>query len=229
MPRAFAELLKNFRLASGLTQEALAERASISARAVSDLERGGGRTPRLETIRLLADALGLSAEQRRAFIGAGRESASPAARRTGDLPIPPTTLIGRHTLIADVTALLSEADSRLVTLTGTGGVGKTRAAIAVARALQDHFAGGSVFVPLGSVHDPNLVMATIAATLEVQLSGVESPTDRLCAALGPRHQLLVLDNFEHLLEAGPNLANLLAAWPARSAARIRPAEALRTE
>lgn len=224
----FAHLLKRHRLASGLTQEALAERAGVSARAVSDLERGGGRTPRLDTVRLLATALGLTAEQHGALLTAARAGTSPVTSRMSDLPIPPTALIGREALVTEILELVAESGTRLATLTGVGGVGKTRVAIAAASALRDAFADGVAFVPLAPLRDPDLVLSTIAAVLGVQPSAGESLPDSLKAALGGRRHLLILDNLEHLLDAGVRIADLLAACPglsmlatSRAALRLR--------
>src|SRR5829696_10167900 len=128
----FAELLRQHRRAMGVTQEELAERAGMSARGISDLERGARSHPHRETVRLLADALGLSGAARSTFVRAapraiGRTAARPAP--AAQLPIPLTPLIGRHQERAAVIALMRDGVTRLVTLTGPGGVGKTRLAL----------------------------------------------------------------------------------------------------
>jgi predicted ATPase len=129
------------------------------------------------------------------------------------LPAPLSSFVGREREVAAVTALLSEPGVRLVTLTGPGGVGKTRLALRVARDVEADFADGVVFVPLAAVRDPDLVIATVARALRIPDAGVRPLVERLAAAIRARHFLLVLDNFEHVVEAASQVADLLAACP----------------
>lgn len=129
----FGDLLRRYRLAAGLSQEALAERAGISVRSVSDLERGIYRAPHRDTVALLGEALALAAEDRARLERSvqrrrGPLAAVPPARIAlgRGIAVPPTPLLGRDHDIAALTALLQRAEVRLVTLTGPGGVGKTR-------------------------------------------------------------------------------------------------------
>jgi predicted ATPase len=130
-----------------------------------------------------------------------------------NLPAQPTSLIGREQELRTLGDLLLRADVRLVTLTGPGGVGKTRLALQTAAELLEDFADGIFFVNLAPVGEPTLVAATIAQTLGVKETGGQPLIECLTASLQERHVLLLLDNFEQVAEAAPLLATLLAAAP----------------
>ncbi len=129
------------------------------------------------------------------------------------LPAPLTPLVGREREIAVVCALLSRPEVRLVTLTGTGGVGKTRLALAVAAAASSDFADGICFVALAPVTEPGLVVSTIAQALGVREQGNRPLLDGLQDLLREKQLLLLLDNFEQLISAAPVIAQLLVAAP----------------
>jgi predicted ATPase/DNA-binding CsgD family transcriptional regulator len=133
--------------------------------------------------------------------------------QTVHVPRPLTSFIGREQELAVASDRLRRDDVRLLTLTGPGGVGKTRLAIRVAERMAPEYPHGIWFVPLAAVRDPALVASTIARTLEVPETGDRPIVERIAASLADRRGLLILDNFEHVLGAGPLLIELLAACP----------------
>jgi predicted ATPase/DNA-binding CsgD family transcriptional regulator len=134
-------------------------------------------------------------------------------RAIQNLPPSFTPLIGREQEVEAACALLRRPEVRLLTLVGTGGVGKTRLGLAVAQVLLDDFADGVSFVSLAPVSDPARVLAAIAKALGLWEVGDLPLEEQVRAVLSDRHLLLLLDNFEHLLEAAPQLLVLLASCP----------------
>ena len=138
------------------------------------------------------------------------EDRGPAAP---DLPRPLTSFVGREREIAGIVIRLRDDQIRLLTLTGPGGVGKTRLAIRAAAETPETYPDGMWFVALAPVRDPALVLATIAHDLEIRESAMRSPEEAIQDILRDRRSLLILDNFEHLLDAAPLIADLLTACP----------------
>ena len=134
-------------------------------------------------------------------------------RARHNLPVQLTPLVGRSEAVRQVVSLLARDDVRLVTLTGPGGIGKTRLALQTAAELVDRFADGVYLVALGPIADPDLVTGTIAQTLGIRVLGSASLEENLKSYLAEKDILLVLDNFEHLLAAGPRIMDLLVACP----------------
>jgi len=135
--------------------------------------------------------------------------------RPNNLPVQRTAFIGREHEAAALRELLSRTDVRLVTLTGPGGIGKTRLAMQVAEEMAVEFPGGVCFVGLSAVSDRGLIASTIAQAAGVRETGSQSPQENLKEYLGGLDQpmLLLLDNFEHLVSAAPVIAQLLTAGP----------------
>ncbi len=224
-PTMFADLLRRYRLAAGLTQEELAARARVSRKAVSALECGARVSPRRDTVRLLADGLGLPLEERAALaaVATSRPHTVPSVPPThaathpappSNLPAPPTPLIGREREVADAQEALRRGDaSRLLTLVGPAGVGKTRLGLAVAAEILPDVADGVFLVVLAPLTDPTLVAAAIAGALGLHERGGQPLQEALVAYLRDKRILLLLDNFEHVVAAAPVLADLLAACP----------------
>jgi non-specific serine/threonine protein kinase len=217
------ELLRRYRLLAGLSQEELAERARLSPNAVGSLERGTNRKPYPRTIALLAAALGLTADQHAAFVassrselsnGAGRPASAGPRRpdRAGvgmpsNLPIATTSFVGRARELAEVTERLQ--GTRLLTLTGTGGCGKTRLALQVTASLREAYPDGVWFVDLAPIADPTLVPPAVAAALGVREIAGRPLLLTVADSLRGRDLLLLLDNCEHVVDACAHLVDTL--------------------
>jgi predicted ATPase/transcriptional regulator with XRE-family HTH domain len=226
---SFGQWLKRRRKALGLTQEELARRVPCAVVTVQKLE-ANERRPSRQMAERLAEHLGIASEERPAFVKFARLEPdvqrrgflSPAAqlalwspwpRCLTNLPLPPTPLIGRQQEVAVVRERLLGNANRLLTLVGPPGVGKTRLALEAGRSLRDHFGDGVYLVELAPIGDPEMVVATIAQTLNVNETAERSFGAGLKEYLRDKHMLLVLDDFEQVVAAAPVVSELLAECP----------------
>ena len=177
-------------------------------------------TTREELAELVANDLALllsarfsSARHRDAPPATSAAVAAPVPTVRQAIPLPPTPLVGRAVELAEASELLTRSDVRLVTLSGPGGIGKTRLAVEMGTRLAGEFAGGVVYTRLASITDPDLLLPTIAAAAGVQTEGSRPVLEVLVEEFLPKPTLLVLDNFEHMLGAAPALSELLRACP----------------
>lgn len=212
----FGQLLRSLRESAGLSQEDLAERARLSTAAVSALERGVRTHPYPATIRALATALDLSLEDRTRLTAAVPKRPRPTAGQRGQvhlrrLPTPATALVGREQDVADIASLLISRSVRLITLTGVGGIGKTRLALAVADTCSSSVADGVAFAPMAAVQDQALVWPELGRALDVDTAGGGASREEIIAAVADLDVVLLLDNCEHLPGLGEIVADLLDA------------------
>src|SRR4051812_8871898 len=147
------------------------------------------------------------------YSGRAAVTAPLSSNNRNQVLLPRTPLIGRKRELAEVRALLLREDVPLLTLTGPGGVGKTRLALSAAAMVAEDFPDGVTVVQLAPISDPSLVVSAIITALGVREAGDAALIDRLKAVLRDRHHLLVLDNFEQVIDAAPLVADLLGACP----------------
>ena len=187
------------------------------------------RTP-TELGRLVREDLAVLLSER---FAATRTMAAPPPAATsgpGRPPVSTTSLLGREGAIGEVTGLVESPGVRLVTLTGPGGVGKTRLAVAVGERLRDRFGAGTVLVPLEAITDPGLALAAIGRAAGADLAGTGSPLEALAETFGDGAWLLVLDNLEQVVQVAADLGELLARCPGLAIlATSRTALGLRAE
>jgi len=228
-PPHFSEWLKRRRQQLDLTQEQLAQRASCSVFAIRKIEMGE-RRPSRQLAELLAKALEITIENQVTFIkvARGEQSAEglhalipgraslPAAGTkptTVHLPRSLTPFIGREPELADLIQLLRDPQCSLITIAGSGGIGKTRLAIEAAQHVQDLFPDGIWFVPLAPLNSPSLIVPTIAEALDFKFSDPTNPQAQLLRYLHLKRALLVLDNAEHLLDGVGLFTEILKHCP----------------
>ena len=212
--KSFGAQLKALRETAGFTQEELATIAGLSVHAVSALERGERRRPHVETVRALSAALDLTGATRDAFLEVARAPAQDAAvdeLSDVSLPLAPTSLLGRDADLQTLRIWLVDPGTRLITLTGPGGAGKTRLALELGHAIAAEGTTRVVFVPLAAIGNPALVASAIAQALGLSdVASIDLPRHARTACTD-HPTLLLLDNFEQVLDAAPLVAALLAS------------------
>jgi len=213
---SFGKWVKQRRKSLDLTQGELAQRVGCAASMLQKVE-SDERRPSRQMAESLAQALGLAPDKSPAFVEFARAGQRALAgtpfRSPSNLPAPVTPLIGRERDAAKVRQRLLQDDTRLVTLLGPPGIGKTRLSLQVATDVRDHFEDGVFFIELASIADPELVAPTIIQVLGLEESGRQSPLDHLSDYMRDKLMLLVLDNLEQVIAAAPVMAKLLAACP----------------
>ena len=182
--------------------ERIREQASVSYR------HFGGAA---ELGRLVRDDLAVLLSERFASASVPARASSGRSRALRPLPVSTTTLVGREQAIGEVAGLLTRPGVRLVTLTGPGGVGKTRLAVAVGERLRERFGEKAVFASLAAVTDPGQMLSGIGRTVGADLAG--TPLEAVAERLGEERWLLILDNLEQVVGAAPDLGELLARCP----------------
>lgn len=222
---SFGYWMSRRRKALDLTQQALADLVGYSVATLKKIE-ADERRPSRQMAERLADYLGIPDDQRGIFIECARGLQSmdrmpltraplpaPNAPRPSNLPTPLTPLIGREAEIAAVKRYLSLPGTRLLTLTGPPGIGKTRLGIQIASELCPDFDEGVYFIPLAPLTTPDLVPRALSQILGINESEERSLVTALISYIQSKPMLLVLDNFEHLLAAAPTLVEVLQACP----------------
>jgi predicted ATPase/DNA-binding XRE family transcriptional regulator len=205
-----SQWIKRRRKQLDLTQTALADLVGCSVTSIRKFENGT-RRPSKQIAELLADVLAIPTEDRAAFLAAARGTELPPSLHSPtNLPAQSLPFVGRQHEIEQLLLRLEDPRCRLLTLVGPGGIGKTRLAIEAARRLQSRFKDGVHFAALASLNSAEFIEPTIAQAIGLSFLEQENAQAQLVDYLRDKHMLLVLDNFEHLLEGARLLSTILA-------------------
>jgi predicted ATPase len=212
-PVSFAMNLRRLRVQAGLSQELLAERARMSVRGLRYLEHGV-RHPYPATVERLADALALAPASRAAFVACGGSGgASPETGAGGSaLPAPTGPLVGREHQLDEILDRLQRPDLHMLSITGPGGVGKSRLALEVAARIGPMLGAAAIWVPLELLTDATLVPSAVARAVGVTAEDPRRLVEVMARALDQR--FLILDNMEQVADAARFLSDLLSRCPA---------------
>ena len=223
MDVSFGEWLKRARKAKGLTQEQLASHVNCSVSALRKIESEERRAS-IQLVDLFAEIFNIPPQERKSFLTFARGDLLVSGNFTGEapayapsphrsnLPSSTTPLIGREKELATICEYLLKTDIRLVTLIGPPGIGKTRLSIESARETLSNFEDGTLFISLAPLDDPSLVTTAILQTLGYVETKNLSVLEQIVDGIGTKRMLLVLDNFEHLMDgAAPLVSRLLSA------------------
>lgn len=234
---ALGPWIRQRRISRGLTQHQLADRLGCSPSLLRKLE-SGERSVSSDLIERLAEELATDRDERRALlslVGVAPPSQGPAGSSVATIPSPPGPLIGRRADLAAIQRQLGDGTVRLLTLVGPPGVGKTRLAQQAGRDMGLLFAE-ICYLPLDTLEQPDQVVLALARALALTESPGSPLLDQIVQHLRSRALLLILDNFEHLLDAGPVVAEILAACPqlrvivtSRAPLRLRPEQVFLVE
>ena len=225
MDYSFGNWVKHRRKTLDITQKGLAQKVGCSLATVVKIE-SDERRPSRQIAELLATHLEIPTDQREQFLKVARqekstasldtipplsklETASPPKAHHSHLPVPPTPLVGREHELNLIPKQLLEPACRMLTLTGQGGIGKTRLAIEIGRNLESHFPDGVHFIPLAGVGSSESILPAIADVLQLGFSGPADLMVQLTNILHDKETLLIFDNMEHLLDAGDLLGQIL--------------------
>jgi predicted ATPase/DNA-binding XRE family transcriptional regulator len=222
-PATFGQWLKARRRALDLTRAQVASQIGCAEITLGKIERDQ-RRPSRQIAELLAGALHIPEASRDQFVRFARGDGEPpildgskprlkAGAPLTNLPALLTSFVDRARELAEVCRRLTQPDTRLLTLVGPPGIGKTRLSIQIGQTLLDQFADGVWFVSLATITDPALALTAIARVFDIPEAGVTPLSQRLQAHLRSRELLLILDNFEQVLDAAPHVTDLLKACP----------------
>ena len=225
---SFGEWIRKRRNILGLTQEQIAEQVGYSITMIRKIE-DGERRPSARAATLLAKALQIPEDQQATFLKVARQERSverlgpveeeepfpwkAAPQPRTNLPLPASLFVGREAEIVGLTDLLQDPGCRLLVLVGLAGIGKTRLALQVAHNQLDRFPHGVFFISLAPLTSPDMIVTNIGTAIGFQFHEASEPQEQLLRYLREKQMLLVLDNFEHLIEGAGLISAILQAAP----------------